>query len=881
MFSVLRLAPWRRGWRLLWRVPSVWWALLSVGAVLGLTMALPPLYLGSTASASFGAQVATRCPWLVGLQARSTQPTPADVAARSTGPQLATALLGPTAHAVYAADARSGHLGAAVTSFLLGGTIAGAPGAGDEPTTVLYRDTAEQHVRVTSRVPGDGVLLTDRVATSLHVRAGDTVAFRTLAGPLSRWHVVGTYHDLAADPVLPFFCSLDRVIHLQDAFGNNVPPPVALATSPSVALGITRALNPQALLTGIVERPLAPLHRIDQGEQALRVVGVAKTRSATSEYLVGNALRTDLPFLVDRAHAVQAALTPPITAIAAGAGLAALGLVGIAGSFWAERRRTELDLLAARGVGPGALAVKASIECAAPLLAGVLAGTALASGLVLLFGPASVVTPGSLRTAVLLAPPGWLLAGLVVAGAVRWRLRQVRAVGRRRLRLLPVTAVDGSLLVAALVALRRISPLAISSDSEALPSFGLGRLVLPLLVLVLVARLVTRGAVGLLGILRGRGDGWRVPVLLAVQRLAAVPRVPAALAVTVSVACGTCLYATGLAGSLHRTVDAKASVFVGGRSSIELNGRTPLPHVPGGDTVTPVLSLARPRLDVPGRPKVTVLAIDPRTFARSATWDTQYADRSLPGLLQQLSEADGVGAIAVGDVPDDATVILDLASPYSVQAHVVARPRAFPGMRQQPLLVVSTAALERAYPRATDAATEQLWTQQPVQPLAGRLRAAGVSVRSTLEVAAVSTAPSLEAVLQTLAVLRALGLLVAILAGLGLVVYVDVRARQRRLASVLTRRMGLRARADWVASWLELGGAAGLGLLVGAGTGLGLVDYVSALLDPVPLIPPGPLVSLPLAYAAGLAAATVTLTAIAALVSLRGSSSDAAVLRAA
>jgi hypothetical protein len=111
-------------------------------------------------------------------------------------------------------------------------------------------------------------------------------------------------------------------------------------------------------------------------------------------------------------------------------------------------------------------------------------------------------------------------------------------------------------------------------------------------------------------------------------------------------------------------------------------------------------------------------------------------------------------------------------------------------------------------------------------------------------------------------------------------VYVDVRARQRRLASVLTRRMGLRARADWLSGWLEIGGAAGVGLVVGILGGLGLVAYVSSLLDPIPLVPPQPIVVLPWQFTAGLAVATLVVTALAAGISLRSTRSDAAVLRA-
>jgi putative ABC transport system permease protein len=593
-------------------------------------------------------------------------------------------------------------------------------------------------------------------------------------------------------------------------------------------------------------------------------------------------LRTDLPFLVTRAHDVQHALQPPITGLAVGAGLAALGLVAVAGSFWAERRRTELELLSVRGVGPAALAGKGAIECALPLFCGLAVGTALAVLGVVLLGPARSVTPNSVVVATLFGPAGWLAALVAVAVAVRRRLR-TGPVRRTRRSALPGTALEVLLLVAALAGLRQVSPLQTSSQTESLPTFGLARLVLPLLVLVLLARVVARIGVFTLGRLRGRGDSWRVPLLLAVQRLGAVPRVPAALAVAVAVASGTCLYAAGLASSLQRTVAAKAEVFVGGQGAIELNGRQPLPRIGGLEHTTPVLYLSRPRLDSSSGPTVDVVAVEPSTLAHGAAWDPSYSGASLATLMHRIAArttADAVPAIAVGDVPDQATMVLDLNAPLPVPVRVVARVRAFPGMRTPPFLVVARPVLEKLAPTAAESSTERLWVDGPIQPLAGRLRSAGLQIRSTLTVESVSAAPSLEAVLDTLNVLRSLGLLAAVLAAVGLLVYVDVRARQRRLASVLTRRMGLRARADWLSGWLEIGGAAGAGLVVGTFAGMGLVAYVSSLLDPIPLVPPQPIVVLPLRYAGGLAIATLAVTALAAAMTLRSTRTDAAVLRA-
>ena len=62
---------------------------------------------------------------------------------------------------------------------------------------------------------------------------------------------------------------------------------------------------------------------------------------------------------------MQTGLAGPITPTALVATLVALLLVAGAGMYWAERRAAEVRLLAARGVGPAALGLKAVLEMAA------------------------------------------------------------------------------------------------------------------------------------------------------------------------------------------------------------------------------------------------------------------------------------------------------------------------------------------------------------------------------------------------------------------------------------------------------------------------------------------------------------------------------------
>jgi hypothetical protein len=890
VLRVVRLAPWRRAPRLLWRFPAVWWSFAGVGAVLALAFAVPPLYLATAASSSVADQERGRCSWAAGLQAAGSGVLSDRVDPATAAADVATPMLESAGRAVLAADGRRGHLSPPLTT-LIGGPIDLLPGPGHEfaeTEMLLYRDRALENIKLVGRVPGDGFVLTEGEAKTLGLTPGSALSVRGDDGSVVRAPVVGIYRDLAKQPRQPFWCSLDTLIHQRDPLGNSVPPPLLLATSSDVMVDLLQRLNPidEATVGARFERALEPDLRLDQAESALAVVQAALATAPTGAGAPPDfpRLRTEVPFIVERAHAVRHALGPPVTALAAGAAAACLGLVALAGSFWTERRRTELDVLSVRGAGAAGLAVKAALECALPLLTGLAVGTAASFLVVRVVGPDGSSTPASARVAVLLGLLAWVLSLAVLAVGVAWQRRAPRASRtKHRHRSAVVFGVAEVIaLVAAVTALGKVTSLPQYEAGSQLPTFGLARLLLPLLVLACVAAVCVRLVTTALPFANGRADGWRTAPLLALQRLAALPRVPGALMLAVAVATGTCVYATSVADSLQRTVEAKANVFVGSDTAVELRGKQPVPPVHG--RLTQVFQLPDTFVDSSNPQPVRVLAVDPVTFADVAYWQPAFADSSLPELMRRLPRPVGgrLPAIAVGAVPDDATVLVPLnATNVRLPLVVRARPSSFPGKAGDPLVVVSEPALRAAWPDALRFATQTLWLREPTASTLSQLGAAGLQARYITTVASVSAVPSLEAVLETLDILRALGVLGAALALIGLAVYVDVRSRRRRLAAVLTRRMGLRPTTEWLSNWLELSAASGLGVVVGAITGIGLGGYVTGLLDPLPGTPPGPLVVRPLALALALAATAVVGTAVvAALTQRHRTIPDAAVLRA-
>ncbi|MDT7551088.1 MAG: putative transport system permease protein, partial [Actinomycetota bacterium] len=242
--GALRLAPWRRAPRLLWHFPAVWWSFAGAGAILALAFAVPPLYLATAASSSVAAQERGRCSWAAGLQATGGGVLGAAVDPASPALDVARPLLESAGRAVVEADGARGHLSDPLVT-MEAGPIDLLPGPGHEfPETerLLFREHALEHVHVTARVPGDGFLMTTGEARTLELRPGSSLSVKADNGTVVHAPVVGLYDDLARQPRQDFWCSLDPLIHQRDPLGNNVPPPLLLATSSRAAVDLVQRL---------------------------------------------------------------------------------------------------------------------------------------------------------------------------------------------------------------------------------------------------------------------------------------------------------------------------------------------------------------------------------------------------------------------------------------------------------------------------------------------------------------------------------------------------------------------------------------------------------------------------------------------------------------
>ncbi|MBA3524857.1 MAG: hypothetical protein H0T85_09970, partial [Geodermatophilaceae bacterium] len=558
-----------------------------------------------------------------------------------------------------------------------------------------------------------------------------------------------------------------------------------------------------------------------------------------------------LPEMVERTTLIADGLRGPVIPIALGGSILALLLVAAAGSYWADRRLREVRLLSSRGVGPAALAMKAALELALPAIVGTVLGWLLARLLIRQIGPASYVDANAPWQAAATAAVG-LVAGLLLLAAVaglRSRGAAESTIGGRRswLSRLPWEVL---LLVAALASWLELrdSEGVVIEDNVA--QVNLLLVSFPLLFLAGAAVLVVRLLAAFLPLIRRRSGRWGHARYLATSRVAASRLVSAGLLAAVSMPIGVLVYASALTGTSQSTLQAKAGVVVGSDVAvISVDRPEPSPVLDAVGTV-----VARyPYGHVDGE-DVTLLAIDPATFARYAFWDDRFADVPLEDLIARLGAEDGspgVNAVAVG-VPEDHPTITLGTGEFSFD--VIGRADVLPGRRlPDPMLIVDAGSLgevDRSAGRQTE-----VWTTSSEQVVRDALPA-DIRVLRVQSTDTVFRVANFLSVSWTFGYLQALAAFVGAVAVGGLLLYLETRQRSRVASYALARRMGLSARTHFLSLVVELGALLAAAFVIGATLAWTAVRTVYGQLEIDDARPPPPLLTVPVVTVLAAAAAT-------------------------
>ncbi len=741
---------------------------------------------------------------------------------------------------------------------------------------LLSRTDALDHVTVTAEGDGEGIWLADSTARELGLEPGDEV----LLGE-ERVPVAGLYRPLFDEPATPYWRSLNNDIY---------PTPPIYTTPPTFAIGDQDTVLDLAEKFGgsnsdfrweapyTAESPSLP-----QGRATERGVNDFQRSLLTPEEPLNVAFRcrqclrgvefnSQLPNAVRAATLTAATVRAPVDLLVTAGQLIALAVLAAVAVFSLERRKTEATLMDARGAGPGTISAIAVLESLLPVLVGLVVGLGLAYAAISLLGPGGAVERAALDESLwhvaLRAPLALLLIALVagISFAREFRTRH----DHHRSFPLPWELIALALAGWFLHKLLNGDAVVVQSDGVERPSAYL--LLFPILAIAGVAGLAARLFVRVARMWRARASG--PATYLAAHRLAAARRLLLLLVTACAVAFGLFIYAQTVVTSYKATIDAAALLGLGS----DVRGLTSDDREAPVDPDVPATKVTR----IPGGGSTTldrvpsyVLAVDPATFERAVHWESNYADEPLSELLAKLDEGgESVPVVLVKGNTNAKTLTID---GIEVPFHVVGTARAFPGMaKDSPLVVASADALGEAFDRlgtpnplkASSASTQILAKGDP-GPAVEVLENSTARPYPIVTAEELAKRPSVTAFTRTFSFLQALGLVAGLLGLVGLLVYMQARARARSLSYGFAHRMGLSARSHRRALLLELGLSLSVSFVLAVSLAALAARLVLTRVEPLASISPVPLVKLPGVVYLGLAVVLALVAVIGAVAAHR------------
>jgi putative ABC transport system permease protein len=846
---------WLRRFVVLVHYPAVGAAVVASAVILGISAAAGPLFESSVSTNVV--QLGMRDAGDV-LATFSTRGPLADDVVAYRGRMLRRAI-GAVPHA------------GPVTTTLAATGIDVAAGAKVRPVQLVTRDGFAAHVDATtgsgaSRV---GVWLAESTASVLGVSPGDDV--RVSAGRRAiDVPVAAVYRDLFLGEQDPFWAPLASRIYPSGTA--DAPPPSIVLARAATFLRLTTWLESYGDLSWDVG--LARADRdlgYDEASASAAAIRKLVGDVATPETPVGAALQapsTASPIVdvVRDARATHDSVAGPLRTFSlAGVVAALVGLVA-ASVYGVRRRRTEIRLLDSLGLSPVALGGRALVESILPITAGAAAGWAIARAGVGAGGPSALIDASAVAASIEQAVGSAVVAVAVLGAATAAAVRtETQPAGTRRG---SVAGAPWEVAVLALAAaalyeiLSRGTGPAVSPDGTVHIDAFL--LLFPVLFIAGCAGLAVRLLVGGLRRASRSAIRWPVPLYLATRRLASSPRIAVLLTTAAALSVGILGYAGTIGRSLDVATFDKARLGIGADVVVGAPGLVDLPTAAGLRATDVVRFLAQTD---PARTDVTVLGVDPSSFAHAAFWDPGFADRPLEELLGRLDRAGGtLPALVVGGAVDAVDV-----GGFRLGVSTVAGVGAFPGQGPGTTVVVSTPALQRALARhgislGSVGVTYAVWVRGAVARAVDYVEGLGLSSTAVRTTAAFVGAPRFRATSATFLFMELLGVLAAVVALLGVLLYLQARQHARLVSYAVSSRMGLTRRMHRGAVFLEIGAVLLASAVVGSALALVAGALLSPWIDPLPALPPSPSFRPPLGLFAAIAIAVPLTGAIAAIV---------------
>lgn len=880
---------WARAPGALLRYPGLFVALAGGALLLAAAAAAFPLFLSASQSVLLHAGIDDRIvtPFGAGI---SFSRTNVRLDARGPGGDLLTEEM----QDAFDRLAAGGVALAPTVPYVFGSEASVTLPSGAEPESgpitgrLVFAGDALDHVEPLAGEDGDGVWIPDLIADAVGAGPGDLIrlehAGRTILAPVD-----GVYASLYPLPHVGYWQRWLRYVYLDPGCLDCSPPPQPILADRDQVLAWTSTLGPRRADLGWI----APLRdpaglTLDVAREQARSAARALERASDRGDPVGAVLAccgrelfapccgdvTEALFVSSLEQVIgqvdrRTSSLETAGRLLQGAGvLVALIVIAAAGAFAHAARRTEAGLLFVRGARWPSVAARSSVESAIPCAVGGAAGLGLAVVLVRLLGPGGSASASAVSTAVRGAVVAVIgaLAFLGVVSAVAFLRRSEHHQGRvRMLARIPWELGLAALAIYLYVRIRETGVFGgdrLSAD-DAEPSLLL--LIFPIVFLAGFGALAGRLFVAAVAWWRGRAAQRSEARYLAIRRLAGAAG-PSRILIAASALClGIFVQSQVMVASLRTTVEAKAKVYVGSDVQGRINLSTPLPPA------MPLPFTAVTRMidagDLPGGAGFDLLVIDPRTFAGAAFWRDGFSDRSLSSLVDAVSgaEPEPIRAIVVRGprVRDGAVVELQ---EHALTLRVVGRADAFPGMTsRRPMLVVDGDALAAAFVDATNPlnntnASHEIWVRGDPARATAALASVEYPPYLILTADEVEAIPAIATAIETFLVLNALGLAAALLVIAGMVMYLQARQRSQVVSYGLSLRMGMADATYRRALTLEFGTMLTVAFVVGAALALVAGILVVPLIDPLPTIPPGPLVVAPVAALAVVVAALACVT---------------------
>jgi hypothetical protein len=858
---------WRLLPRLVWRYRRLLLSVMVAAAMLGAASSVGPLFLESSERQALAQELGRRSRFGLGLQITFQTSWPHGVSSAADMHRFAFAVRAGLRRRFRNVEG----VDRPIVTFLGSDSVA-SRGATEVDVRLIHRTGALDQVTKLGRVAGRGVWISDVTARDLAVAPGDTIRLAGEGGS-ARTRVAGVYRFLPRDRERGYWIPLSDFI--DKGLSADTFPPSFVIASRSHHLALIEQLRDSGELRW--EVPLAgSLSSLTEAKRVQRSFRRETAIALGPSSALGSLFRKTRVGLPPQASSVLPgsitsiqerveSITPAVDLLAWTARLLALCTLAVAGFYVVRRRREEINLLAARGLGPLPQVLRLMTEAALPLLLGAAVGMVSALFVISWIGsglPWSSFAPVWRRVWLDLCV-GWVVMGMGLGAAIHNQERALATgtsgLGPRKGR--TIGAIAGAVVaIGGLVFLDRISgdkalldtstiagPVLVMIGASLLGAFAAG---------VALARVThgTESPIVLLGL--GRLPGAAFGTFLLIAACAA--------------SLGVLVYALTVRSSLEATVVAKAKVFVGSDVAASVGRNTSLGRP---------LELALPSTEVvrvpglfiqPADREVEVIAVDADTFAEAAYWDGSFSEQPLADLLALIAtpRSDSTPAIMVG-ATGDGSVSLG-SSNLSAPLDVVATVEAWPGMSGRlPLVVVERDQLQpllAAIGGTLLGPDQQVWARASGDQLELALKRNNKVPLFMVDSDTALASPTLQAMRWTLGVLIGLALTAGVLSVAGLMLNLESRHKTTMLAAVLGRRMGLTGRRELTVYVLEIAATIALSYGVALLTAVPLSQRMNARMDLRPAIPPDPIFVLP---AGPLLAAACLLAVIAVGLSVR------------